>query len=407
MLAGNTPDASEPAPPLELVTWLRTPAAARWLVVARRAGTILLFAWFAWHTYDRISFFVDRQFPVGLDATIYYRGVVAWLAGTNPWDAAVVVGGFAYHYAGTPVTTVIMAPAALLSEEVFTIAWVVLTWVATIWTLRRLRFPLWWLLFPPIAEALFSANPQLVVLALLVANHSVASAVATMLKVYAFIPLFGEARWRQIALAVGFNAATIVVAPGLWLDYIRQFGEISSRLEYESLQGLSAFYFPVLLAVTVFALLILALRDRRAAGWLAVPAMWPSSQFHYSTMALPVMSPLMAVLLAIPHLRLPPVVIILEVARRLIQPWLVQQFLPEQSSPGPVEQAPGESPPPGDAMTLDFTQSRWKTSSRRWWKPVAGSVSGSISDAISACQRALTGLAAIDARNAAKSSTTR
>ena len=131
---------------------------------------------------------------------------------------------------------------------------------------------------------------------------------------------------------MAFNAATIVVAPDLWLDYFRQFGEISSRLEYESLQGLSAFYFPVLLAVTVFALLILALRDRRAAGWLAVPAVWPSSQFHYSTMALPVMSPLMAVLLAIPHLRLPPVVIILEVARRLIQPWLVQRLeLPKHS----------------------------------------------------------------------------
>ena len=323
---------------------LRSPAAARWLAVARRVGTVLLFAWFAWHTYDRISFFVDRQFPVGLDATIYYRGVVAWLNGTNPWDAAVVVGGFAYHYAGTPVTTVIMAPAVLLNEEVFTIAWVVLTWVATIWTLRRLGFPLWWLLFPPIAEALFSANPQLVVLALLVANHSVASAVATALKVYAFIPLFGEGRWRQIGLAVGLNLTTMVIAPDLWLAYIRQFGEISSRLEYESLQGLSAFYFPVLLAVTVVALLILALRDRRAAGWLAVPAVWPSSQFHYSTMALPVMSPLMAVLLAIPHLRLPPVVIILEVARRLIEPWVRQQLANGQSPPT-------AEPPPADGIS--------------------------------------------------------
>ena len=179
---------------------------------ARRVGSILLLLWFAWQTYARISFFVDRDFPVGLDATIYYRGVVAWLHGGNPWDASVSVGGFAYHYAGTPVTTVIMAPAGLLTEEVFTAAWIVLTWVATVWTLRRLGFPLWWLLFPPIAEALFSANPQLVVLALLVANRPVASAVATALKVYAFIPLLGERRWRQIAIAVAFNAATILIA---------------------------------------------------------------------------------------------------------------------------------------------------------------------------------------------------
>ena len=298
----------------------------RYWPAARRIGSILLLLWFAGQTYARISFFVDRDFPVGLDATIYYRGVVAWLHGGNPWEASVVVGGVAYHYAGTPVTTVIMAPAGLLSEAVFTAAWIVLTWVATVWTLRRLGFPMWWLLFPPIAEALFSANPQLVVLALLVANRPVASAVATALKVYAFIPLVGEARWRQIAIAVAFNAATVLIAPRLWLDYVAQFGSISSRLEYESLQGLSAFYFPILLAATVAALLVLAVRDRRAAGWLAVPAVWPSSQFHYSTMALPVMSPVLAVFLAVPMLREPPVVIIVEVFRRLLTPLVVRRL---------------------------------------------------------------------------------
>jgi Protein of unknown function (DUF2029). len=306
-------------------------------------GTVLLAVWFAWHTYDRISFFVDRRFPVGIDATIYYRGVVAWLHGSNPWDAAVVVGGSAYHYAGTPVTTVLMAPAGLLSEGAFTVAWLVLTWVATVWTLRRLRFPLWWLLFPPIAEALFSANPQLVVLALLVANRSVTSAVATGLKVYAFIPLVGEGRWRQISLAVAFYAATVVIAPSLWLDYLRLFGSISSRLEYESQQGGSAFYFPVLLGVTAAALLILALRDRRAAGWLAVPAVWPASQFHYSTMALPVMSPLLAVFLAVPMIRLPPVVIILEVGRRLVEPWVARLVMSEGRSPAGAERPPTAS----------------------------------------------------------------
>jgi hypothetical protein len=292
--------------------------------VVRRMGTVLLAVWFAWHTYDRISLFVDLRFPVGIDATIYYRGVVAWLHGGNPWDAAVVIGGSTFHYAGTPVTTVLMAPAGLLSEEAFTAVWLVLTWVAAVWALRRLRFPLWWLLFPPIAEALFSANPQLVVLALLIANRSLASAVATGLKVYAFVPLVGEWRWRQIAFAVAFYVATFVIAPGLWGDYLRLFGSISSRLESETQQGGSAFYFPVLLGVTVVALLILAVRDRRAAGWLAVPAVWPSSQFHYSTMALPVMSPLLAVFLALPIARLAPVAIILEVGRRLAGPWVAR-----------------------------------------------------------------------------------
>lgn len=302
----------------------------RWLPLAREVGTVFLVAWFIWHTYERITFFVDRQFPLGIDATIYHRGVVAWLAGGDPWQAAVVVGDFPYHYAGTPVTTVLMAPAGLLSETAFTAAWIVLTWVATVWTLRRLRFPLWWLLFPPIAEALFSANPQLVVLALLVANNAVASTLATGLKVYAFVPLLGEGRWRQIAIAVLWNAATVVIAPDLWRAYVERLGAISSRLAYESLQGLSAFYFPTLLTVAVVALVILAVRDRRAAGWLAVPAIWPSSQFHYSTMALPVMSPLLAVVLAVPMLRLPPVVIVLEVGRRLVWPRIARWLAVER-----------------------------------------------------------------------------
>lgn len=329
---------------MRLQVWER---ARRWAPVARLVGNVLLALWFAWLTYDRLSYFVGHGFPVGIDATIYYRGVVAWLEGGDPWAASVVANGWTYHYAGTPVTTVLMAPAALLSEGMFTAAWLVLTWLAAIWTLRRLRFPLWWLLFPPIAEALFSANPQLVVLALLVANRPLASAVATGLKVYAFVPLLGEGRWRQIAFAVAFNAATFLVAPSLWLDYLRRFGEISRQLEYDSIQGASAFYIPILLAVTVVALVILALRDRRAAGWLAVPAVWPASQFHYSTMALPVMTPFLAVLLAVPYLRedpairLTPVVIVLEIVRRVVQPWVLRLVAPAVRSPAGAEEPPG------------------------------------------------------------------
>jgi hypothetical protein len=301
-----------------------------WGPVLRRIGTVLLVAWFAWHTWDRISFFVRHHFPVGIDATIYYRGVVAWLHGGDPWSAAVHVGGSAYHYAGSPVTTVLLAPAALLGEQQFTIAWLALTWAAAVWTLRRLRLPPWWLLFPPLAEALFSANPQVVVLALLLANGPLASAIATGLKVYAFLPLAGESRWRQIAIAVALNAATILVAPGLWLAYLQRFAAISNRLALESLHGLSAFSIPALLAVTLLALLVLALvvRDRRAAGWLAVPAAWPSSQFHYSTMALPVMTPLLAVLLAVPQMQLPAIAIVLEIGRRLVVPPLARRLAP-------------------------------------------------------------------------------
>ncbi len=290
------------------------------VLLVRLAWSVFLFGWFAWQTWQRISFFVVRDFPLGIDARIYYRGVLAWLNGGNPWDAAVAVGGSTYHYAGSPVTTVLLAPAGLLSENVFTGVWLVLTWAAAVWILHRVHLPIWWLLFPPISEALFSANPQLIVLALLLTHRTWLAAVATGLKVYAFIPLAGESRWRAIGVAVVLNVATIAIAPGLWARYIADFGKISTRLGYESGQGDSAFYVPTLLAVTALAIGLLALRDRRAAGWLAVPALWPASQLHYSTMALPVMSPLMAIVLAIPAFHLPPEIIIVEVIRRLFAP---------------------------------------------------------------------------------------
>ena len=107
-----------------------SPRVEAWARRARRAWPIVLFAWFAWQTEERISLLVTRQFPLGIDARIYYRGVVAWLHGGNPWDALVAVGANTYHYAGSPVTTVLLAPAGLLSEEAFTALWLVLTWVA-------------------------------------------------------------------------------------------------------------------------------------------------------------------------------------------------------------------------------------------------------------------------------------
>lgn len=305
---------------------LASPGGATLALGIRRAWPPILLAWFAWQTYQRISYFVQHDFPFGIDARIYYRGVLAWLNGTNPWDAAVTVGGSAYHYAGSPVTTVVLAPAALLSEDLFAALWLVLTWAAAAWTIRRHGLPIWWLLFPPISEALFSGNPQLIVLALLLADQGWLAAIATALKVYAFIPLFGEGRWRTIGLAIGFNALTILIAPALWLSYLQQFGSISDRLAYESIEGFSAFYYPALLFVTVVALALLAIRDRAAAGWLAVPAAWPASQLHYSTMAMPVMTPLLAFFLAIPILRLPPEIILVEVVRRLVAPGLRAWF---------------------------------------------------------------------------------
>jgi hypothetical protein len=284
----------------------------------RILGQAALAAWFAGQTYMRIAGFVRDNVPLGQDIRIYYRGVEQWLHGGNPWSAQVAINSHkAFTYAGSPVTTVLLAPSALLSEDQFTLLWLGLSALSALAIVRWLRLPLWWLLFPPTAEALYSGNPQLVVLLLLLAGAGrpgvVADAIAVGLKVYAVIPLLGERRLRRVGLALVLTIATFVVAPSLWIHYVEQFGAISARLAHESENGFSAFYYPLLLVPTAIAIILLWRRDPKAAAWLAVPALWPSTEFHYATLAQPVMTPLLAVLLAVPIQRLAPVAIMVYV----------------------------------------------------------------------------------------------
>ena len=284
----------------------------------RILGEIALAAWFAGQSYLRIASFIRGNVPLGQDIQIYYQGVQEWLHGRDPWAATVIVDSrYAFNYAGSPATTLLLAPSALLSESQFTALWLGLTALSAVAIVRWLRLPIWWLLFPPTTEALYSGNPQLVVLMLLLAGASrtsvLADSIAVVLKVYAVVPLLGERQLRRVGLALVLTIATFVVAPSLWIHYGEQFGTISARLAQQSENGDSAFYFPMLLVPTAIAIFLLWRRDPKAAAWLAVPALWPSSEFHYSTFAQPVMTPLLAILLAVPIQRLVPVAIILYV----------------------------------------------------------------------------------------------
>ena len=286
----------------------------------RILGEVALAAWFAGQTYMRIASFVRYNVPLGQDIQIYYRGVQNWLNGGDPWAASVVTAHQTFSYAGSPATTILLAPSALLSEGQFTVLWLGLTALSAVAIVRLLRLPIWWLLFPPTAEALYSGNPQLVVLMLLLAGASrmgaLADSIAVALKVYAVVPLLGERQLRRIALAFAFTIATFVVAPSLWINYAKQFGAISARLAQQSETGYSVFYYPIVLVPTAIAIFLLWRHEPKAAAWLAVPALWPSSEFHYSTFAQPVMTPLLAVLLAVPLHLLAPVAIMLYVLGR-------------------------------------------------------------------------------------------
>jgi hypothetical protein len=291
----------------------------------RILGEIALAAWFAGQSYLRIASFIHGNVPLGQDIQIYYQGVQEWLHGRDPWAATVIVDSrYAFNYAGSPATTLLLAPSALVSESQFTALWLVLTALSAVAIVRWLKLPLWWLLFPPTTEALYSGNPQLVVLMLLLAGAGrmglLADSIAAVLKVYAVVPLLGERQLRRVGLALVLTMATFVVAPSLWIQYVKEFGTISARLAQQSGNGWSAFYFPMLLVPTAIALILLWRRDPKAAAWLTVPALWPSSEFHYSTFAQPVMTPLLAVPLAVPIQRLAPVAIIVYVIWRFVSP---------------------------------------------------------------------------------------
>jgi hypothetical protein len=290
----------------------------------RTVGQVGLALWFAGLSYHHIAGLVDRGVPLGLDVPIYYRAVQLWLHSGDPWAAAVVVNAqTVLSYAGSPATTILFAPSALFTESQFTVLWLGLTAVSAVAIVRALRLPLWWLLFPPTVDALYSGNPQIVVLMLLLAGAGragfLADSIAVALKVYAVIPVLGERTPRRVGLAMVVTVATFAVAPALWIDYVQRIGTISARLAAESGNGDSAFYYPVLLVPTALAILALWRRDARAAAWLAVPALWPSSEFHYSTFAQPVMTPLLAVLLAVPRSQLAPVAIVLAICWRFME----------------------------------------------------------------------------------------
>jgi hypothetical protein len=241
---------------------------------------------------------IGQTIPPGGDAVLYARGARDFLAGTNPWNAVLTAGRYTFHFAGLPPTVIAFIPFAGLPEAVTAWGWVILSLVAAVVVVRRLRLSWWYLAFPPLVLGVYAGNPQIVLLALLVVG---AGPVAGVLKVYAVVPMAGEGRWRALAVTGALFGVTVVAAPGLWASYIGQLGAISQTLLVEANGGFSAWAlgWPLIVA-TVVALLVIALYDRRAAGWLAVPALWPAAEYYYATMALPIASPLLAFAVAIP-----------------------------------------------------------------------------------------------------------
>jgi hypothetical protein len=277
---------------------------------------------------------------IGVDAQIYYRGSAAWLAGGNPWEAVGSYDGGPLHYSALPTTVVVLAPFALLPEQVFVAGFIAASALAAVYLVRKLELPWYFLVFPPLFQGVQSGNPNVIVLALLLSGRPVLEAVAPLLKAYAGITLVLLGRRRSVVLAIAFGAMTLLALP-LWALYLGHIADYGGRLVAEAHGGYSATLFgPVGIAVSFVSLLGLWRLERTSAAWLAVPALWPATEFHYSIFAMPLMRSRLwlAALLAFPIPGLPALVPALVVAELLLRrAWSRRSAAPE----------PGQSEVPG------------------------------------------------------------
>jgi hypothetical protein len=238
----------------------------------------------------------------GQDARTYLAATRAWLSGGDPWSA----GYQGVLFAGPPPTLLALAPFAWMPDEAFVALVVVASTVAAVFALRHLRLPAWWILFPPLTEALTVGNPDVLVLALVLAG---AGPLAVLLKTYALIPLALLGRWREVAASVALIALTAPVLP--WKQFFGH--DVAVTLLTQSDGGKSAWSLPLLVPLAVVALAAIG-RDR---SWWTVPTLWPATQFHYSVLAIPgTFTALAAAVLALPVTGAPAAALLIEVLIR-------------------------------------------------------------------------------------------
>ena len=134
---------------------------------------------------------------------------------------------------------------------------------------------------------MWNGNSQTIALALLLLGAGVRGGPVAALgaigsvaiKLYAALPLL--ARPRLLVVAGVALLASLPLLP--WQLYLDHGLGVNDHLQ-TAWNG-SAWRFPVLLLPpTLLALWVLR---RRGAEWLAVPAIWPATQFYYVAMALP------------------------------------------------------------------------------------------------------------------------
>ena len=113
----------------------------------------------------------------------------------------------------------------ILPETVGVAILMVLAIGGAVATIRLLRLPWWWVLFPPFLDGAWNGNPQTLLVPLILVG---AGPIAAFLKVYAIVPIVLTLRWRALLVT---GIALVVTAPFLpWASYLAQFGDLSEAL---------------------------------------------------------------------------------------------------------------------------------------------------------------------------------
>jgi hypothetical protein len=250
-----------------------------------------LAALFAVVTGFRLTIYIVVPANLGIDARVYVAAAGAWVDGGDPWSAS----ANGVLFAAPPTSFLPFVPFVGLDPRVTAAAWIVGCLVVAALAIRSLHLPLWWVAFPPVADGIMVGSLDVVVLGLLVIWRGRLGALAPLLKIYALIPMLGERRWRDVLIAGGLLAASLLVLP--WGDWFARLPEISANLAQTS-ASTSVYGSPVLMVVGVMGLAVIGLPR---AGWLAVPVLWPSTQPHYMAVSVPGLVPFIAAVWCFPH----------------------------------------------------------------------------------------------------------
>ena len=314
----------------------------------RRVGWWLLAAWFAVISATWILGPATRGNDLwfGWDAVVYTQAARDLLAGGDPWATQV----FSINFAGPPTSLLPFLPFVALPDALVAAAWVAIGFASSLYSIRRLALPMWWLAFPPVVIGIAAGSSAPLVLALVVkagfadrmfrveragatertmaaeagasadagaspsadaagpvlllpvdgdfgvllTRRVAAGAAAILIRPYVALPAILLARWRSLILAA---AAVVVTAPFVaWPAFLNALPQVQQALVNQANGGLSAAGSPILILLAVTGMFALG---RRRAAWLIVPALWPNTQLYYASLALPVLAEMPLVALAI------------------------------------------------------------------------------------------------------------